>query len=44
MADRPELLIRFFVLTVSAQGPVARRLALPVGALILALAWRIWAG
>lgn len=42
--DRPDLLIRFLMLTVSAKGTVALLLALPVGALILALARRIWAG
>jgi hypothetical protein len=40
----PELLLRFLTLTLSAKGAVALLLAIPVGLILTAIAWRIFHG
>jgi len=37
-----ELVVGFLTLTLSAKGPVALWMAVPVSAILIALAWRIW--
>jgi hypothetical protein len=44
VGNHPDLLLRFLTLTLSAKGPVALLLAVPVGVLILAVAWRVLMG
>jgi len=41
MSDVPELLFSFLTLTLSAKGPPALYLVVPIGAVLLAVAWRI---
>jgi hypothetical protein len=42
MGDAPsELILGFFSLTLSAKGPPALWLVVPVSALLIAVAWRI---
>jgi hypothetical protein len=38
---RSKLVFRFFNLTLSAEGPVARYLVFAVSAVLIAVAWRI---
>jgi hypothetical protein len=41
---RNKLLFRFFTLTLSAEGPVARYLVFAVSLILVAVAWRIATG
>jgi hypothetical protein len=41
MSQVPEILFSFLTLTLSAKGTPALYLAIPIGAVLLAVAWRI---
>jgi hypothetical protein len=41
MPDVPEILVSFLTLTLSAKGTPAVYLVIPIGAVLLAFAWRI---
>ncbi len=41
VSDVPELLFSFLTLTLSAKGAPALYLVIPIGAVLIAVAWRI---